>query len=45
LKSGYPLALLAKFVNGKNGNNLASGIFRNVYTLALLADNVITKYE
>ena len=37
LKSGYPLALLAKFVNGKNGNNLASGIFRNVYTLALLA--------
>ena len=45
MKSGYPLALLAKFVNGKNGNNLASGIFRNVYTLALLADNVITKYE
>ena len=40
-KSGYPLALLAKLVNGENGNDFASRIGESVYTLALLAKNVI----
>ena len=33
----YPLALLAKIVNGENGNDFASWICESVYTLALLA--------
>lgn len=43
LKNGYPLALLAKLVNGENRNDFASRICESVYTLALLAKIVCLK--
>lgn len=45
LKNGYPLALLAKIVNGENGNDFASWICESVYTLALLAKIKTQKNE